>query len=375
VERVVGVPIEADATREGDRTVIRLRGALDAADLADAKRVFRSMDRHTTKSVDVVLPEGPLSARGAVVLEEICFLLERRGATVRVVPTDPSQLGALESHGGSGPRPQDGKRKEPFLARVVLGQRRIIEGTLGYFHVFRVTTFDVALALIGRRRIRIDDVLLSVIQMGRDALPLVAIIAGLIGAILALQAGPLFAQFGQQNRVAQLVGMSMMREIGPLLTAILVAGRSGSSLAAEIGTMKVAEEIDALTVMGSSPVRVLVAPRFIGLLIALPCLVMVADLIGIGGGLLVGVAVLEVPMNTYFEETEKAIKLDDVIGGLIKAAAFAVVTVTIAAQQGFATSGGAAGVGRNTTRSVVLSILWIIVVDAFFTYMLYRLEL
>ncbi len=239
----------------------------------------------------------------------------------------------------------------------------------------RRTLQQIGLGLIGRTRFSVDDLMQAILRMGRDAVPLVALISALIGAILALQAGPFFARFGQETLVAQLVAMSMLREIGPLLTAVLVAGRSGSSLAAEIGTMEVAEEVDALEVMGADPVRVLVAPRFIAMVIALPCLVILADVLGVLGGMAISAGFLDVSHTTYLAETHKALKLSDVVGGLVKAAAFGAVIVTVAAHQGFATSGGAAGVGRRTTKSVVLSILWIIIVDGFFTWLLYRMDL
>jgi phospholipid/cholesterol/gamma-HCH transport system permease protein len=268
------------------------------------------------------------------------------------------------------------KRSEgDFIDRVALFKRALTESTLRYLLTFRQTLVATVGGVLRRSRFDWDDFLLALVRSGIGAIPLVTLIAGLVGAILALQAGPFFERFGQEMLVAQLVALSMLREIGPLLTAILVAARSGSSLTAEIGTMKVSEEVDAMVVMGINPVRVLVAPRFLGLLCALPCLVIIADLVGVLGGLLVGRLALDISPTVYWEQTLRAVELKDVVGGLIKALAYAIVIITIAAHQGFLTKGGAVGIGRNTTRSVVLCILWIIVVDAFFTAILYTAKL
>jgi phospholipid/cholesterol/gamma-HCH transport system permease protein len=210
--------------------------------------------------------------------------------------------------------------------------------------------------------------------MGAGAVPLVALITFLIGAILALQAGLLMRIYGQELRIADLVGLSMAKEIGPLLVAILVAGRSGSSLTAEIGTMMVSEEVDALRVMGIEPVEYLVAPRMRALALALPLLTMLGDVIGITGGMIVANVAFSVSEQAFLDQVLFQVNTGHVLGGLLKAFAFSLVIVTVAAHQGFATGGGASGVGRRTTRSVVQSILWVILVDAFFTAVLSAME-
>ena len=185
--------------------------------------------------------------------------------------------------------------------------------------LFRQTLAFTFGGVFRRQRFDFDDFFLALIKWGVGAVPLVMLISGLVGAILALQAGPFFERYGQENLVAQLVALSMLRDVGPLLTAILVAGRSGSSLAAEIGTMKVSEEVDALVVMGAQPVRVLVAPRFLGLICALPCLVILADLVGILGGMVVAASRSTIPASIYYDQTLKGLEMKDVVGGLVKA--------------------------------------------------------
>ncbi len=220
-----------------------------------------------------------------------------------------------------------------------------------------------------RPRARDDQRLLGeVTAIGVGALPLIALIASMLGIILALQAAPILRMWGQELRVADLVGLSMTKEIGPLLTAILLAGRSGSALAAELGTMKLNDEIDAMTVMGVDPVAILVTPRMRAMLLTLPLLTLMGDVLGIGGGLFIGATVLDVAPVQYMNQTLQEVHIADIIHGLVKSALFGIVIVTTSAWQGLSTAGGAAGIGRHTTRSVVYSILWIILVDALYTY-------
>ena len=225
--------------------------------------------------------------------------------------------------------------------------------------------------LLRREKVRWRESVAQAFEAGNRSLPLVGLLTALIGMILALQSAEQLKRFGATDLVADLVSISVTRELAPLITAILVAGRVGSAMAAELGTMKVSEEIDALKVMGIDPVSFLVLPRLIGLGIALPCLTMLGDLLGILGGLVVAVSVLEVPAGGYLRDCLDALAMEDVWGGLLKAALFAVVIGLICCERGMSTSGGAAQVGRSTTSAVVRSIVFIIVVDLVVTALLY----
>lgn len=208
-------------------------------------------------------------------------------------------------------------------------------------------------------------------KTGADAVPIVVLINFLIGFVMGFQGANSLKQFGANIFVADLVGLSITRELGPLMTAIIICGRSGAAFAAEIGSMKVAEEIDALRTMGFGPYRYLVFPRLFGLILVVPLLVLIADFVGILGGLVVGVVDLGVSPRAYLNETINAVDVWDVMSGLIKSVAFAMAIGVIACQQGFATSGGAEGVGRRTTTAVVASLFSLIVIDAIFT-VIYR---
>jgi phospholipid/cholesterol/gamma-HCH transport system permease protein len=212
-------------------------------------------------------------------------------------------------------------------------------------------------------------------RTGTDALPIVVLINFLVGFVMAFQAAVQLKQFGANIYVADLVGLSITRELGPLMTAIIVCGRSGAAFAAELGTMKVSEEVDALRTMGFGPLRFLVFPRMLALFLVMPVLTLVADLVGITGGLVVGVTSLDISITGYYNESIRALRMWDVFQGVIKCGVFAIAIGLISCQQGLATSGGAEGVGRRTTASVVISLFSLILIDAAFTILFHVLHL
>jgi phospholipid/cholesterol/gamma-HCH transport system permease protein len=204
-------------------------------------------------------------------------------------------------------------------------------------------------------------------RAGANAVPIVVLINFLVGLAMAFQAAAQLKRFGAQLLVADLIGISVTRELAPLMTAIVVCGRSGAAFAAELGFMKVNEEIDALKTMGFGPMRFLVLPRTVALILVVPLLTLVADLFGILGGLLVGLVNLDLTMQGYFHETVGVVSLWDVGSGLVKSVFFALAIALIACQQGLATTGGAEGVGRRTTATVVVSLFTLVLVDSIFT--------
>ena len=218
---------------------------------------------------------------------------------------------------------------------------------------------------------RLGETCVQILRSGNSSLPLVALIAALIGSILALQSAYQLRLFGASHLVADLVAISVTRELAPLMTSILVAGRVGSAIAAELGTMKVNEEIDALTVIGVDPISYLVVPRLLGLLVAVPCLTLFADAIGILGGMFVGVTILGLGAGSYVADSMAALVMEDLWGGVLKAFVFGGIIGLVACQQGLGTRGGAQAVGRSTTTTVVRSIVLIIGADLFVTALLY----
>ncbi len=216
-------------------------------------------------------------------------------------------------------------------------------------------------------RIHLRAILSQGVEAGNRSLPLVALICFLLGMIMALQSAYQLEKMGAIELVPNLVAISVIRELAPLLTAIIVAGRFGSAIAAELATMKVSQEIDALTVMGIDPVAFLVVPRLLALIVAMPCLTVFADVIGILGGLLVSVGILEMGVGGYIALTLDALALQEVFTGLVKSVLFALIIGLIGCHQGLQTTGGAEEVGRSTTASVVRSIVLIVIADLFVT--------
>jgi phospholipid/cholesterol/gamma-HCH transport system permease protein len=204
-------------------------------------------------------------------------------------------------------------------------------------------------------------------EAGFNALPIVGLLTFLIGVVIAYQGGDLLRSYGGSIFIADLVGFSMLRELSPLITAIIVAGRTGSSYTAQIGTMQVTEEIDALRSMGIAPIELLVLPKLFALLIALPLLTMFADVMGVTGGMFMAEAQLDVRFASFLDRLDQAIDLESFLVGIGKAPVFAFIIASVGCYQGFRVSGGAEAVGRRTTTCVVQCIFLVIVVDALFS--------
>lgn len=206
---------------------------------------------------------------------------------------------------------------------------------------------------------------------GVQSLAIVFFVDFFIGMVLAMQSAYQLEQLGATIYVAALVGVSMTREIGPVLTSLVIAGRVGAAITAELATMKVSEQVEALETIGINPVRYLVAPRLLALLIVLPCLVVLGDLIGMFGGYIIGVFNLGLTPGLYIDTTIEFLTAKDILTGLFKSAVFSVIITMIACHRGLNTDGGAEGVGRSTTESVVLSFIFIILADAVLTALFY----
>ena len=211
-------------------------------------------------------------------------------------------------------------------------------------------------------------------KIGVDSLPIVSLISLFTGMVLALQSAYQMQKISAEIYIASLVALSMTRELGPVLTALIVAGRIGASITAEIGTMKVTEQIDALETLATNPVKYLVVPRFLALVIMIPLLTLYADVIGGLGGYLIGVYKLDISHSMYMKMSWQALKYKDVYTGLIKSVFFAVIICIVSCYEGMKAEGGAEGVGRATTSSVVMSFILIIASDCFFTALFYFMQ-
>lgn len=248
-----------------------------------------------------------------------------------------------------------------------------LESADSAFEVARLMR-DTAVAVgtpFGRHGIKWGRTLHQMQLIGVAAVPIVMFISFLVGIVLALNGAAQLRQFGAAIFIANLVGISMTREMGPLMTAVIVAGRSGSAIAAEIGSMVVSEEIDALRTMALSPVRFLVVPKILALVLMLPLLTVLSNAAGILGGYVVGVVTLGLASSAYLTQTVQALVIGDVFSGLTKSVVFAFIIGLTGVYRGFAVRGGPEAVGRATTGAVVTSIILCIIANAFFTAFFY----
>lgn len=225
--------------------------------------------------------------------------------------------------------------------------------------------------LMFRRPLRINAIFKQMEFIGVKSLWVVIVTGGFTGMVLALQTYYGFRRFSSEGLVGTTVALSMTRELGPVLTGLMVTGRAGSAIAAELGTMRVTEQIDALTVMALNPVKYLVVPRVLASLLMLPILTVIADFMGIVGGYFVGVKLLGINEGIFIGRMIKYLDLDDIYNGLAKAACFGVILAVISCYKGFYTKGGAEGVGRATTEAVVVSSITILVADYVLTSLMF----
>lgn len=218
----------------------------------------------------------------------------------------------------------------------------------------------------------LPNIFSQMVIIGYETLPVASVMAFFVGMVLALQTGIELQKYGTQGIIGGIVGLSMVRELGPVMTSFLVAGRAGSAMAAELGVMKVYEEIDALQTLDINPVRYLAMPRLIACLVCVPALVIYSDFIGmLGGGLISHLhPKIFISYSTYYESLKTALKIKEIGVGLIKAITFGGLIALVSCYVGFKTSGGARGIGQSTTRAVVLAFMMILVADYFLTRIL-----
>jgi phospholipid/cholesterol/gamma-HCH transport system permease protein len=259
-----------------------------------------------------------------------------------------------------------------FFEKIGQSTCRICEEAFVYFEFVGEAGAALIKTFLKPKQVRWKDAFLTAETAGVNALPVITLIGFLMGLIMAFQAAIPMRQFGAVIYVANLVGLSMVRELGPLMTAIVLAGRSGSAFAAEIGTMKVNEEIDALITMGLDPVRFLVGPRILAAVFMTPLLTLFADLIGVMGGSIVLLS-LGYSLPTYFKQIFSMVTYVDLFGGLIKSIVFGLLVAGIGCLRGLQTEIGASAVGESTTRAVVGGIVLIVIADGIFSVVYYYL--
>lgn len=255
---------------------------------------------------------------------------------------------------------------ESFGSKVVLAVER-----LGFaIRLFLDSFYWLFFGRKYKQKLRFAQVIEQVRVIGFDALPIVMGLAFVVGVMLSIQLLYAFADFGAESQVLLAIAKSVTREFSPLIIGIIIAGRSGAALAAKIGSQVVSQEIDALRVMGVVPVRYLVLPPLLGLIISMPLLILVADFMAILGGAFFSIDTLDMSLMAYLKESFDVLVIEDVTQGLVKSVVFGIIIALVGATTGFNVTGGAEGVGRATTTAVVASIAVIVIADMTFSYFL-----
>lgn len=265
--------------------------------------------------------------------------------------------------------------KRGVVTRLGGGVVAAVKGYDGAFRYVGELTIAAFSSLRHPMRINWRDLPRLIADIGADALPIVLAINFLVGVTLAYMGAIQLEQFGANIFVADMVAIAVARSLGPLMTGIIVAGRSGAGIAAELGTMKVSEEIDALKVLGLDSMRYLVLPRLIAIIVSFPLLTIAGEIAGMSGGLLIGVTNLGLTPEVYIERTRDMLSIRHVGSGLLKCFFFGLAIVLIACRRGLATEGGAEGVGRATTASVVQIIFQLVVLESLFTVLFHFFEI
>jgi len=321
-----------------------------------------------------------LDTTGAWLLQKLLLRLQHNGSTISLRGLRPEftrLMDAVTAQMGAQSAATHGADARPFPRLTHIGQHALnaIGQGIALLGFIGETTLAMAGCLRHPRRLRWRPVLYNIRSAGFDALPIVGVLSFLLGVVVAYQGSAQLRQYGANIFVADLVGLSMLREFAPLITAIIIAGRSGSAYAAQIGTMAVTEEIDAMRTLGLVPQEVLVLPKLIALVIALPLLTVFSDILGVWGGILMASTQLEVGFAEFIDRLTKTVSISSYLVGIGKAPIFALIIACIGCFQGFRTKGGADSVGQQTTRSVVQSIFLVIVADALLSIAFSALDL
>ena len=360
-------------TARGLGSIAAQLASLNAGEGADAANAKPSVATDGTQI-------EAMDTAGAWVLQRFLLRLQGEGAAVTLHGLRPQfarVMQAVSEHmaaQGSQPAPA-GTPLPNRLARLGQGTHALLGQGAALLAFVGQTAAAFATSVQHPSRFRWRPVLFNLRTAGFDALPIVGLLSFLMGIVVAYQGAGQLRQYGANIFVADLVGLSMLREFAPLMTAIIIAGRSGSAYAAQIGTMAVTEEIDAMRTLGIEPMELLVLPKVIALTVALPLLTVFADVLGVLGGMIMAQAQLGVTYAEFLDRFVKAVSVTAFLIGVGKAPVFAIIITLIGCFQGFRTKGGADSVGRQTTRSVVQSIFLVIVADALFSIAFSALDL
>ncbi len=358
--------------RDGERFVVALGGRWKIGEAARLDRELRAVSPGPAKAVSIDIGGvEALDTAGAWIVYRTIKRLRAEGYAAEYAHARPKQAVLLDLVEANDAPVECHPPREPPIRAVVAHVGRatleVIEEARKIVAFLGLTATSVGASLLRPWRIRWTALINHMEQTGLDALPIVGLISFLVGVVLAYQGADQLRKFGAEIFVVDLVGISIVREIGILLVAIVIAGRSGSAFTASIGSMKVREEIDAMRNIGLDPMEVLVVPRVLALVVVLPLLAFLADVMGLLGGALMAWTSLGITPAQFIERLGGAVSMWSFWVGIIKAPVFAFLIAMIGCYEGFQVEGSAESVGRHTTKAVVEAIFLVIVVDAAFS--------
>lgn len=373
------MPVETPYTVQGENgsdVTLVLSGRIDLERFGNLSSHIGSIfDSHAPSKLTVDLTGVDyLDSSGALFLVKFEDEAQKRGVPFALSGMSREKMGILsliDRRSLTAPSLATKERPMGIVEQLGSGTISALQDIYEVISFSGELIYDLVYSATHLKKVRWSDVVSYMKKVGVDGLPIVGLISFLLGLIMAFMSSLQLKQFGANIYVASLVAVAMVRELGPIMTAIIVAGRSGSAFAAEIGTMKVNEEVDALTTMGFSPMQFLAIPKVIASLLVVPVLTIFSSIFAIMGGLIVGVLGLDLTIYTYIQQTMKAIEIFDITSGLIKSFVFAMAISAIGCQRGFKVRGGADAVGNATTSAVVASIFLIIVIDSTFAIILH----
>ena len=354
-------------------TIFRLTGNWTTASLAlledEVRHIVAAASSITSPSKIDASEIESIDTNGAWLLSQFVQAFEQHGVAIQRIGLNDEHLslfGHIHRVQPSLQTPRQLMGLSIFSER--LGQTVLdgIQNGLGFVSFLGLTIVKMLWALTQPRRFRFTSFVHHLGRTGIDSLPIVAMLAFLIGVVLAYMSGEQLKNFGAESYTVDLVAASILREMGILITAIIIAGRSGSAFTAQIGTMKVNQEIDAMNTIGLDPVEFLVLPRVAALIISLPLLTFFANVMGLFGGAVIAVAVLDMSIPEFIFQLKSAVNLNDFLVGVAKAPLFGFIIALVGCYEGFRVSSSAESVGLQTTRSVVESIALVIVLDTMF---------
>ncbi len=363
--------VRTQSAEDGLQVTAGGRWDIKSATLLDRSlRTIETVDGASSVTVDLGEVDV-LDTSGAWLLRRTMDVYRSRGLDVSLANARPSFAALLEDVGRADPHVPIESPMPPKIVEIAnrVGKTSFeiaaeARDLVGFFGLLLAKSIGV---LLRPGRLRFTSTVYHMEQVGLNAVPIVGLLSFLIGVVLAYQGAEQLRQFGAELFVVNLLGISILRELGILITAIIIAGRSGSSFTAQIGTMKVNEEVDAMQTLGIDPVEILVLPRVAALVLTLPLLAFFSDVVGLAGGAVMSYFTLDITFGQFLKQLQSAVGLKHFWIGMVKAPVFAFAIAMIGCYEGLKVSGSAESVGKMTTKSVVESIFLVIVLDAIFS--------